>query len=233
MPLFKNIDVDSSTKILIWEITESYEQLFQEVQLNEKSLLRLNGMKSLLHQRGFLSVRKLLQEANYTDFDLFYDNFGKPYLKTNPYNTEPVQVSISHSHHFSTIIISTKKVGIDIEMQREKIIRIAEKFCQSELDFLIQNNPPEPKKDYIKKLTLIWGAKEAIFKIMNLEGISFKNHIRVHEFKSGANKTIASLKLDNLNQDFHVYFQEIESKTSNIESQKFGLVYALEKEMTE
>jgi hypothetical protein len=30
-------------------------------------------MKSEMHQRGFLSVRKLLQTAGYTDFDLYYD----------------------------------------------------------------------------------------------------------------------------------------------------------------
>jgi hypothetical protein len=32
-------------------------------------------MKSHLHQRGFLSVRKLLQEAG-NDLDLYYDELG-------------------------------------------------------------------------------------------------------------------------------------------------------------
>lgn len=224
MPLYKSILVNDSTKILVWEITESLEQLFQEVQLNEKSILRLNGMKSILHQRAFLSVRKLLQESGYSDFDLFYDGFGKPHLKPNSIHTQPVEVSISHSHTFSTIIISNQKVGIDIEMQREKIIRIAEKFCDAEFQFLETKNAEE----YIQKLTMIWGAKEAIFKIMNMEGISFKDHIRVHEFKTDDKKTRATLELENTKQDFYIYFDEIESSENGPMTQKFGLVYALE-----
>jgi hypothetical protein len=53
------------------------------VQLNEKNCIRLEGMKSEMHQRGFLS--KLLQTAGYTDFDLYYDELGKPHLKDDKY----------------------------------------------------------------------------------------------------------------------------------------------------
>jgi hypothetical protein len=38
-------------------------------------------MKSEMHQRAFLSVRMLLQQVGHTDFDLYYDAFGKPHLK--------------------------------------------------------------------------------------------------------------------------------------------------------
>lgn len=224
MPLYKSIFINTSSQILVWEITESYEQLFEEVQLNEKSVLRLNKMKSLLHQRAFLSVRKLLQEAGYTDFDLYYDAFGKPHLNSNDCHTQPVEVSISHSHTFSTLIISHQKVGIDIEMQRKKIIRIAEKFCDAEFHFL----EPKNVEEYIQKLTTIWGAKEAIFKIMNVEGISFKNHIRVDEFNINDKKTKAILELENTKQEFDIYFDAIESGENEPMKQKFVLVYAFE-----
>ncbi len=95
-----------------------------------KNRTRLEGMKSELHQRGFLSVRKLMQEAGYNDLDLYYDEFGKPHLKDDKY------ISITHSHHFSAIIISDESVGIDIELQREKIIRIADKFVDTEFKYL-------------------------------------------------------------------------------------------------
>ncbi len=228
MPLYKIIYVDTSSQILIWEITESFEQLFEEVQLNEKSVLRLNGMKSLLHQRAFLSVRKLLQEAGYNDFDLYYDAFGKPHLNSNHCHTEPVEVSISHSHTFSTLIISNKKVGIDIEMLREKIIRIAEKFCDTEFNFLSRCFGTEKKEEYIQKLTTIWGAKEAIFKIRNVEGISFKNHIRVDEFNIDDKKTKATLELEKTKQEFDIYFDAIESSEHEPIKQKFVLVYTFE-----
>ena len=211
MPLYKTINFSSTTQILVWEITESYEQLFDEVQLNEKNLLRLSGMKSQLHQRAFLSVRKLLQEAGYSDFDLYYDESGKPHLKDGKF------ISISHSHELSAIIISDQKTGIDIEMQREKIIRIADKFVNNKELHRLKSFDDQ---DYIKKLTVKWGAKEAIFKIRNEPGISFKDHIQVNSFEIRDKKTTALLEIENTKQQFSIYFEEIEN---------FTLVYAFEK----
>ena len=162
MPLYKTINfsrsVRTTTQILVWKITESLSQLYNEVTLNPSNTIRFNGMKSELHQRAFLSVRKLLQEKNYTDFDLEYDEFGKPHLKDGKH------ISISHSHEFSTIIISDQKVGIDIELQREKIIKIADKFVNNQE---LQRLKSFDNQDFIKKLTVKWGAKEAIFKILD------------------------------------------------------------------
>ena len=210
MPLYKSIYIDTSSQILVWKITESYEKLLGEVQLNEKSLLRLNGMKSQLHQRAFLSVRKLLQEAGYSDFDLQYDESGKPHLNPNNCYTEPVEVSISHSNNFSTLIISNQKVGIDIEMQRDKIIRIADKFVNNKESLRLGDTNT---LDYIKKLTVKWGAKEAIFKIRNESGISFKDHIWVNSFEIRDQKTIATLEMENVKQQFSIYFEEFENFT--------------------
>lgn len=210
MPLYKSIYIDTSSQILVWKITESYEKLLGEVQLNEKSLLRLNGMKSQLHQRAFLSVRKLLEEAGYSDFDLQYDESGKPHLNPNNCHTEPVEVSISHSNNFSTLIISNQKVGIDIEMQRDKIIRIADKFVNNKESLRLGDTNT---LDYIKKLTVKWGAKEAIFKIRNEPGISFKDHIWVNSFEIRDQKTIATLEMENVKQQFSIYFEEFENFT--------------------
>ena len=207
MPLFKTIQFNATTQILVWKITESYQDLYETVVLNEKNSIRISGMKSELHQRAFLSVRKLFYLAGYTDFDLYYDDFGKPHLKDGKH------ISITHSHNFSAIIISDETVGIDIELQREKIIKIADKFCDSEFQYLSDN------KEYIRKLTVIWGAKEAIFKIRNEKGISFKNHIRVNAFDLETQETTSELHYDSLVKSFKIYFEEIEG---------FTLVYAFQ-----
>ncbi|EJL66218.1 4'-phosphopantetheinyl transferase family protein [Flavobacterium sp. CF136] len=216
MPLFQTIQHDETTKILIWEITESLEELVEKVVLKEKTQLRLNGMKSQMHQRAFLSVRMLIQEMGFTDKDLHYDEFGKPYFDCHNY------ISITHSHHFAAIIISHETVGIDMELQREKILRIADKFVDTEFDYL----NPNVLEEYIKKLTVVWGAKEAIFKIRNEKGISFKDHIRVGDFSLDEKQTQASLHFDDLIKDFNVYYEEIKSDNSD---QNFTLVYAFEK----
>jgi len=211
MPLYKTINFSPTTQILIWEITESFEELLGKVVLKEKTRLRLNGMKSEMHQRAFLSVRMLIQEIGFTDHDLHYDEFGKPYFDCYNY------ISITHSHHFSAIIISEETVGIDIELQREKIIRIADKFVNEKELNRLQGFDTQ---DFIKKLTVKWGAKEAIFKIRNEKGISFKDHIQVNPFEIGDKETMAILEMDDIQQQFVVYFEEF---------QGFTLVYAFEK----
>jgi len=216
MPLFETIQFNETTKILIWHITESFEELLSKVVLKEKTQQRLNGMKSQMHQRAFLSVRMLIQEMGFTDHEMHYDEFGKPYFNCHNH------ISITHSHDFAAIIISDETVGIDMELQREKILRIADKFVDTETSYLNTQN----KVDYIKELTVIWGAKEAIFKIRNEKGISFKDHIRVNAFSLDQNLTEASLHFNDLVVDFDVHYKEIKSSTSG---QDFTLVYAFEK----
>ena len=211
MPLFKTINVSPTTQILIWKVTESFDELLDKVVLKEKTQLRLNKMQSEMHQRAFLSVRMLIQEIGISDFDLHYDEFGKPYLDDHRY------ISITHSHNFASIIISEETVGIDMELQRDKIIRIADKFVNDKELNRLQGFDTE---DYIKKLTVKWGAKEAIFKIRNEKGISFKDHIQVNPFEIGEKETIASLEIENTKVEFSIYFEEIEN---------FTLVYAFEK----
>lgn len=208
MPLHQIIQPDPQTKIYLWKISEPLSQLITEVALKEKSKQRLQGMKSEQHQRGFLSVRKLLQVAGYSDFDLHYDAFGKPYFDDGNH------ISISHSHEFSSIIITNRNVGIDLEMQRDKIAVIGFKFASKEAAFL---NPDSA--DYIRKLTVIWGAKEAIFKIRNEVGISFNNHIEVAAFELDSKKTKAVLNFADRMTAYNIFFEEIES---------FTLVYAFE-----
>jgi 4'-phosphopantetheinyl transferase len=210
MPLHKTINFNATTQILVWKITESYADLLDEVVLNETNHNRLSGMKSVSHQCGFLSVRKLLNESGYDDFDLYYDEFGKPHLKDGRH------ISITHSHQFSAIIISDQTVGIDIELQREKIIKIAHKFNDDDFHFL----KVEKKEEYIRKLTIIWGIKESVFKIRNERGISFKEHIKVRAFEIEDSVTTAQLHFDGIFKDFNICFEEIEN---------FTLVYAYEK----
>lgn len=210
MPLYKKIPVNETTQLLIWKITESFDELERQVVLKEKTRIRLEGMKSETHRRAFLSVRMLLKEMGFTDNDLHYDALGKPYFDF------PLFISITHSHHFAAIIISEERVGIDMELQREKIVRIADKFVKFENVFLNKKNTP----DYVRALTLVWGAKEAIFKIQNEKGISFKDHIEVASFSLYENKTQACLCFDDMVRNFEINYLEIEG---------FSLVYAFER----
>ena len=185
MPLYKIIILSNNTKLYLWKITEDFNTLYKEVKLNATSLSRLENMKSESHQKGFMAVRMLLQHIKHSDFDLYYDDKGKPHLKSEK------QISISHSNGFSAILISDERIGLDIEQLKEKTLKIASRFMDiSHLENL-------SIEDKVKKATVIWGIKESIFKIKNETGISFQNDIFEEDFSWEDKKATATLKLNN------------------------------------
>ena len=199
MPLHKIIHINETTTAYFWCITEDVTSLFRAVSLKDTSLFRLEGMKSEAHQRGFLAVRMLLQHLGYTDYDLIYDASGKPHL------VDGKQISISHSHEFSCICISTELMGIDIEKLKEKTLKIAPRFL--EMKHLENLSTP----DKIAKATVIWGVKESIFKIKNEVGISFPEHIFEDEFNLIDGKCSAILQFNNQIEKFKIHFYNVEA----------------------
>ncbi|MGX7667257.1 4'-phosphopantetheinyl transferase family protein [Flavobacterium pedocola] len=214
MPFFKVVVIDTSTKVFLWKITEDFNELFRSVRLKDVSLARLEGMKSESHQKGFLSVRMLLQELGYSDFDLYYDDFGKPHLNDGKH------ISISHSFDFSAVAISDNNIGIDIEQVKEKVLRIAPRFMEvSHLKNLSEN-------DQTRKATVIWGVKEAIFKLKNEAGISFQDHIFEDPFQLDEKKCNAQLHINHTIEHYTIYFEELLSAEGEENNQHYILVCA-------
>jgi len=202
MPLYKTITPNSQTTVKIWKITESYDELLPLLTLKPESLERVLGMKSEIHQRGFLSVRHLLRSFGYTDLDLYYDKNGKPHLKDGKH------ISISHSFTFSGVAISDSEIGIDIELQREKIAIIAHKFVDYEFDYLEKES-----KDYIKKLTVIWCIKESLYKLFATPGMMFRDHFFVIPFMLEDGETISWIDYGDKKHRFTGHFLEFEDFT--------------------
>lgn len=204
MPLHKVVYLQPNTKLYLWKISEDYNTLFKEVRLKDSSLARLEGMKSESHQKGFLAVRMILQHLEYTDFDLLYDEFGKPHLKPQGCSIKDLELSISHSHDFSAIVISEQKVGLDLEQLKEKTLKIAPRFMDISH---LENLSTEEK---IKKATVIWGIKESIFKLKNEVGISFSDHISETAFTFDDKIATAQLKFNNKEENFKIRFDQEE-----------------------
>jgi phosphopantetheinyl transferase len=198
MPLHKEVIIKDAAVLYLWKITEDIEWFKGAVKLNLASQKRVNSMKSESHQKGFLAVRMLLQHLGYSDFDLEYDANGKPHLK------DTKCISISHSHEFSAIAVSSNPIGIDLEQMKEKTLKIASRF----MDVSHLDNLSEAEK--IKKATVIWGIKESVFKIKSKEGISFLNHIFENEFNLEDKKTIAQLRFNSEIENFKIVFNSVE-----------------------
>ena len=206
------------TTAYFWHITEDVTSLFRAVSLNESSQKRLDGMKSESHQKGFLAVRMLLQYLDFSDNDLTYDTAGKPHLQvkrqklkdkssesvTNYPSSITQHISISHSHDFSCICISDEVIGIDIELIKEKSLKIASRFMD------VTHLQGLSIADQIIKTTIVWGIKESIFKIKNEKGISFPEHIFEDTFDIEAGNCAAELHFNNQIEKFYVQFHLIE-----------------------
>lgn len=198
MAFYKSIAIKPKTDVYLWKITEDFNTLFRQVQLKDISLARLEKMKSESHQKGFLAVRMLLQHVGHSDLDLYYDAFGKPHLNGEKH------ISISHSHEFSAMAISDKKIGIDLEKLKDKTLKIAPRYMDiSQLEELSE-------EEKIVKATIVWGIKETIFKIKNESGISFPEHIFESPFNLEDKKAKAQLKFNNKIEDYTIVFDSIE-----------------------
>ena len=158
MPLYKTLHSAPDIRVYIWKIEEPESWLSEEVVLTPHCQERLDGMRSELHRRGFLSIRHLMAQEGYKDADLYYDENGKPHLR------DGTHISITHSFEFTGIILSgERQVGIDIEKQRSKILRIAHRFTP-----MCDYHNAANEEALIRKLTVVWCIKESLYKIMGI-----------------------------------------------------------------
>jgi len=197
MPVIKTLTNRNNTKVYVWQITESEAWLRSGIKLSQNSVNRLITMSSELHRRGFLSIRHLLQYAGYTDDNLHYDDLGKPHL------TDKKHISITHSYELTAIIISDEPTGIDIEKRREKIQRIAVKFVNYEKEFVAQQSQK------VSVLTVIWGAKESMYKSLSHKGLGFYEHCKVEPFDMEQGKTLSRIEFGPFEKSYDTYFEEI------------------------
>ena len=204
MPLYKTITVNAHTKVLIWKIEESLAELSDGIELSDHCQNRIEHMKSEIHRKGFMSIRHLLAEVGYVDKDLYYDDYGKPHLNDGKY------ISITHSHEFTGIILSEKnEVGVDIEKRREKILRIAHKFTPISEYHTLANEDA-----LIRKLTIVWCAKESLYKLYGKQGLLFLHHINVQDFDFEDGKTNAKVEYEEKTSEYEVRFLEFEGFTA-------------------
>ena len=163
MPVIDDLNLSPKTRVVIWEINESLQDLKSKVVLSEDSLKLLNQKKSEIHKKQFLAIRNIFKFLCIDDKDLKYDKAGKPIFSKNK------KLSISHSGKYAAVITSNYNVGIDIEKISDKAIKIKHKFLQIELNYPIEFN---------NQISLIyWNIKESIYKAMGIMGVDFKKNI--------------------------------------------------------
>lgn len=154
--------------------------------ITEKRDLERNGTRYL--------ITEMLKNR---PFNLCYDAINKPYLEGGE-----EKISISHSHKWLLVTLNKNcEAGVDIELVKEKILNIRTKFLsEEELNFAGNN---------LELLTILWAAKEAIYKANGKRGVEFSSHISIKPFED-ANEGIINGKIENKEavKNFHLFFRK-------------------------
>ena len=164
MPFLKEFIINEKTKIKLWRVVLG-ELNPNELNNDEKKLLKLK--KSNILREQFLATRKVLALEN-SDYKITYNKNGNPSLNSK-YN-----ISISHSHEIAALVISdNSKIGLDVQLNENKIFNIQNKFLNKSEKSNIGDDPT------VDILTMVWASKESIYKAIGLKGVSFSENIKI------------------------------------------------------
>lgn len=176
MPLFYQHNINEQTKLGIWKIEEPDIFFLNAVPLKREIT---HPHKRLQHLAGRYLLKLLFPDFPYEE--IVIADTKKPYL---PY--EQYHFSISHCGNYAAAIVSKEqRVGIDIEIPTERLLRISSKFLneKEKEQFSVSGIQFPVTASKLELLTALWGAKEAVFKWWGWGSVDFSEHILLAPFK--------------------------------------------------
>ena len=164
MPVHKIERVHNTLIWGLWEISETRDELLDNLELDQDLEFMISKAKNKQKILESIASRKLIEElaffinANYEG--IYKNEHGEPFLINSLSH-----ISISHSFPYVAASLNTSvPTGIDLEHYNEKVIRIEHKFL-SEQELFDANHD-------LKKLILLWAAKEALYKVYGRKQLS-------------------------------------------------------------
>lgn len=169
MALFYQHNINEHTKLGIWRIEEPEAFYLEKVPLKKGVS---HPYKRLQHLAG-----RFLLPTLYTDFpleEILVADTRKPYLENEQYH-----FSISHGGNFAAAIVSShSRVGVDIELVSPRIIAISHKFLHYD-EKVFLNDWVHLTKMHLELTTVLWSAKEAIYKWYGHGELDFRQHMQL------------------------------------------------------
>lgn len=177
MPIYYQQNINDFTRLAVWKIEEPSSFFTQKVTLQQQVT---HPHKRLQHLAG-----RFLLPFLYPDFPselILIADTRKPFLADDTYH-----FSISHCGDYAAAIVSsTQRVGVDVELVTHRVNKIRHKFLHfSELEAWDIESLEEEEK--YKTLTLLWSAKEALFKWWGRGDIDFSECMQIEKAALGLN----------------------------------------------
>ncbi len=170
LALFYQHNINQHTRLAVWRIEEPEDFFLEEVPLKQDVT---HPYKRLQHLAGRYLLRVLFPDFPLEEIQVA--DTKKPFLPGEHYH-----FSISHSGNFAAAIASSiSRVGIDIELITPRIERISAKFlAEGEKEFL--RNWELFDQLRLELTTVIWSAKEALFKWYGAGKVDFREHMQLN-----------------------------------------------------
>jgi phosphopantetheinyl transferase len=167
MPVFYQQQINENTRLGIWKIEETEEYFKGNVPQHRDVS---HPHKRLQHLAGRFLLQYLFPNFPYELIQIA--DTRKPFLPG-----EQFHFSISHCGDYAAAIVSrSSRVGIDIEIPVKKILALKAKFLsEKEISDLL----PNAKQDDLVQPTLLWSAKEAVYKWYGEGKMDFREHIHL------------------------------------------------------
>jgi phosphopantetheinyl transferase len=175
MPVFFQHQINESTRLGIWKIEET-EEFFKGTVPQHRDVTHPH--KRLQHLAGRFLLQFLFPGFPYELIQIA--DTRKPFLPD-----EQFHFSISHCGDYAAAIVSKdSRVGVDVEIPEERIGRIADKFLspKEKKMFNVRYDADLPTPD-TRLLTLLWSAKESVFKWHGNGGVDFRKHIQLSDLQ--------------------------------------------------
>ena len=163
---------DNGLSVALWDIVETEEQLMSLLGNDDVVAEEIIAFTSTKRRLEYLASRCALNELIGEQQRVCYKENGAPCLADNSLN-----ISISHTGHYALVATHPDKaVGIDIERIGDKVERVKHKFLSAEE---LKNIDARSSKIH---LTILWAAKEALYKVMGVETVEFTEQIIIEPF---------------------------------------------------
>lgn len=199
-----NFQSDNKSHIIVWKIQEEQEYFLDRLQMSEYDNQQLHTYQTIPKRVQWLASRYVIRRLVDTPefIDLQKDKFGKPILKN-----QEGHVSLTHTNAMVAGIINKNcHVGIDLELIRENIDRVAHKFVN---DTEWTGVPEQEKR--IEYLITIWSAKEAMYKLYGSKMLDFRENMIIDPFTIADEGVMkARLHKDKFDKNLEVKFRFIE-----------------------
>ena len=181
VPVFFQHQINDTTRLGIWKIEET-EDFFKANVPQHRDVTHPH--KRLQHLAGRFLLQFLFPDFPYELIQIA--DTRKPYLPDERYH-----FSISHCGDYAAAIVSSdKRVGVDIENVSPKIETIKNKFLSEKelttylptaIGTAVTGSGPGLSTIDSRLTTLLWSAKESVFKWYGDGGVDFKQNIQLQK----------------------------------------------------